>query len=359
MISLKKLLYTVPETLEIIFKETGKQLDYLDLFPFARDGNLYFSFLAEEEHFIKCLQAHWDKQRSASGGKTFPDSFSEYANTVLGKGERHVSGRIIAYVPPGNDFFMKRDYYLSAGVLNKAIAIYDVILEPRPEAVEIEYAHGIDLFGIQAAFMGAFCTDSDVYWPADQYSPWFHEAIKDVRVEELNVTKSQLESFLSYLDDEDGADGKKEPFAKRWEDVTIKLLAHHRIALECGEKSVHTSLHELGLIDKRDNKTPTKAGAVLIGLAKDKNYPRNVRATESEKQDMKKLRKALREITEIEKNPFTQPDTTSGWKPRFKLIDGTRRADLRAMQRARFETYDYNRAYYYKPGEELLDDNDT
>jgi hypothetical protein len=74
MVSLKKLLYSVPEALEIIFVETDKHMEFHDLFPFARDGTLYFSFLEHEEIIKKSLRLHWENKSTKSGASDIPQN---------------------------------------------------------------------------------------------------------------------------------------------------------------------------------------------------------------------------------------------------------------------------------------------
>jgi hypothetical protein len=137
---------------------------------------------------------------------------------------------------------------------------------------------------------------------------------------------------------------EKEPLSKLWEEVTVSLLANHRIALKSDDNRREFSMFDLGLVDKRTNKLNV-SGRALVRLSERRKYPLGRIATEAEKNVMKKLRASLKSAANMNKNPFTTPNASDGWKPRFTLIDSRNAADVRARQRAIKVPYDDSRGY--------------
>ena len=173
---------------------------------------------------------------------------------------------------------------------------------------------------------------------------------------ELNVRKKAYRSYLEYglpdfgditsesPDDPTIIVSEKEPLSKLWEEVTVSLLANHRIALKSDDNRREFSMFDLGLVDKRTNK-PNVSGRALVRLSERRKYPLGRIATEAEKNVMKKLRASLKFAANMNKNPFTTPNESDGWKPRFTLIDSRNAADVRARQKAIHVPYDDSRGY--------------
>ena len=164
-------------------------------------------------------------------------------------------------------------------------------------------------------------------------------ANKNIEIERLDWATKQ-----GFIKPDSIIVSEKEPLSKLWEEVTVSLLANHRIALKSDDNRREFSMFDLGLVDKRTNK-PNVSGRALVRLSERRKYPLERTATGAEKNVMKKLRESLKSAANMNKNPFTTPNASDGWKPRFTLIDSRNAADVRARQRAIHVPYDDSRGY--------------
>lgn len=152
-----------------------------------------------------------------------------------------------------------------------------------------------------------------------------------------------LPESLDAAQDTDDADAPSK--SCRWEDVTIKIYAHHNIgySVENGRYKKST-FQKLNLMGKRKN-APNEPGILLIGLSMGKKFPAGNTAKSKDKTALSKLRRALEQLTRLNKDPFYRFNSGDGWKPRFQLIDDRRNADERAKKRATSENFDDEKQY--------------
>lgn len=131
----------------------------------------------------------------------------------------------------------------------------------------------------------------------------------------------------------------------RWEDLTIKIYAHHKIGCIFSHAEYkRMSFQEIGLMGKRKN-APNKLGAILIGLSLKKKFPNGKVAAGADKTAISKLRHALVKLTGKSGEPFYRYNEGDGWKPRFKLIDDRKNADKRAKEQATHVSLDETRDF--------------
>jgi hypothetical protein len=201
MISLKKLIYSVPDALEILFEETGKRMEFQDLFPFARDGLLYLSILEDEETIAKSLRLHWENTINQSGAHELPTKSEDFVASMLSKAERQPSGMLVAYIPPCNGMYIDHELYLQNGASCTALPLNEIMLAPQPDASIITYDYGIELHNKKTAFYGV-CDHRDHDGLEELLTlGCFNENIETHLEKLLYITKPQLESFWLHLAD--------------------------------------------------------------------------------------------------------------------------------------------------------------
>lgn len=169
-------------------------------------------------------------------------------------------------------------------------------------------------------------------------------------------TRLKLESVADWAAEEYGiglpdwlhqGDGANDAAIKdmRWEDVTIKIYADYKIGCRFanGHKS-NSSFREIGLMGQRKF-NPNFVGGILIGLSMGSKYPSTQSPLPKHATAISKLRTALCQLTGLANDPFLDFNASSGWKPRFILVDDRRNADERARARAQHVELDETRDF--------------
>jgi hypothetical protein len=138
--------------------------------------------------------------------------------------------------------------------------------------------------------------------------------------------------------------GKTAPNA-RWEDVTIKISPENTLGVKVGGgKFKSYSLADVGLMGKKRD-THNAYAIVLEKLSVGIKFPPGKFAENADKKSISCLRRILMRLTDIPGDPFLTFNAGDGWKPRFKLIDGQRLAELRAAQNEPNQSYDDETQY--------------
>ncbi|PLW68154.1 hypothetical protein [Pseudohalioglobus lutimaris] len=127
-----------------------------------------------------------------------------------------------------------------------------------------------------------------------------------------------------------------------WGSVEITFCAHDKILVSgVWDKPRKLDLIGTGLNDRRFNRL-NMAGTALLGLAQHTCIQQEGNCIEGgiSKKVASDLRKALREITGIDSDPFYKYNQADGWKPKFTVSDRRRTADERAKEKAVHTSYD-------------------
>ena len=130
-----------------------------------------------------------------------------------------------------------------------------------------------------------------------------------------------------------------------WKDVTIKIYKDYKIGCFIGKEARFNShFRDIELMGNA-KKSPNNLGLILIGMSHSKKFPTASSPEANEKTAIAKLRSALKKLTGISKDPFYPINESDGWRPKFKLEDDQKNADLRAKKRARKVTFDEGKNY--------------
>lgn len=125
-----------------------------------------------------------------------------------------------------------------------------------------------------------------------------------------------------------------------WEDIEIRIRANNRIAYSCEKgKWTEKTFDKIGLLDRK-TQGPNHHAGILIGLSQGQKFPDSKALDPKHKTAVTKLRRSLKNLTGIDRDPFTTFNETDGWKPRFQLSDDRRNADNRAKESALHKQYD-------------------
>lgn len=339
-------LYTLPEAVDVVAERIGSSFSVDELVRYAKDGTLYFSVIFDRFLFYEfyenslyinaCADCH-------DAGKDFEnidlEEIKSETRDVVEEMEEYSFSKLIVYLPPDHDAYGEAHHMFGCTQEGWVMPIMDVLVSPENSHYPVcIFDPQIKWNGKITGFVGAFILDQDAKF--GDHSGWFNGIEEAVEVLEIVVTQQQLDNLLSQNEDQE----QQEPFSEKWEEITVSLLANHRIALKSDDDRREFSMFDLGLMDKRTTK-PNVSGRTLVRLSERRKYPLGRIATEAEKNVMKKLRASLKLAANMKKNPFATPNASDGWKPRFTLIDSRNAADVRARQRAIQVPYDDSRGY--------------
>ncbi|MES2502291.1 MAG: hypothetical protein V4545_06765 [Pseudomonadota bacterium] len=119
-----------------------------------------------------------------------------------------------------------------------------------------------------------------------------------------------------------------------WDDVTIKIYAHHKLGYSIGSGNFkRTSFIDIGLMGKRKVE-PNEIAFILIGLSKKIKYPVAAQISQANKTAIAKLRRSLEKLTGLSGDSFLPFNKTDGYRPKFKLVDDRKNAEVRAEKEA-------------------------
>ncbi len=126
-----------------------------------------------------------------------------------------------------------------------------------------------------------------------------------------------------------------------WVGVTLSFMANNKIKFVSrdGSSKIH-DLEGAGLINKRTKGLNT-AGAALLTLSSRKCIPKKSRPDGPgiSKKILCELRTTLKEMINIEADPFYPYNEADGWKPHFRVFDRRYASDERAEEKAQHTSY--------------------
>jgi len=157
--------------------------------------------------------------------------------------------------------------------------------------------------------------------------------------ENINVSR-EIEIIIEEAERFGTQDQKKT--AINWHNITLTLLADKLIEYSFEGGGHKKSLEDIGLA-KQGNQKLTKPGGVLLGLSNQSKYPVNKSPDDSERQDISKIRDALKKLCGLTDDPFHPFNPIYGWTLKCALINNTRLSEQRAKDRAPHEIFDDNK----------------